>query len=161
MNWEVCRPLTKKEFCGTITAIGLNTTPQYRMIDVIESRDRVGMLPVNQISTFQIHHRVTERGFRRQTQMETGHQMCRTRYRTASRVVRQKPEDAARTAQSARTQTCSWLSLPSRDGAIYQVRSGTPKRTTMKAANSAVPFFNGLTKGQLLKLYYTSRFVYG
>ena len=43
---------------------------------------------------------------------------------------------------SARTQTCSWQSLPSGDGAIYQDRSSTPKRMTMNDANNAALFLN-------------------
>ena len=42
--------------------------------------------------------------------------------------------------------TCSWQSLPSGDGAIYQDRSTTPKRMTMNDANNAEIFLMGKQK---------------
>ena len=68
--------LTKSECCFCLISVARNVarTPP----------------PVNKSSTFQIHQRVTEKRKRIFTDnkhtMETSHQMCRTRDRTASRV---------------------------------------------------------------------------
>ena len=56
---------------------------------------------------------------------------------------RSAQETRIRTAQSARTQTCSRQSSPSGDGAKDQDRSTTPKRMTMNDANNAELFLMG------------------
>ena len=59
---------------------------------------------------------------------------------------RSAQETRIRTAQSARTQTCSRQSLPSGDGAIYQDWSTTPKRMAMNDANNAALLLMGSQK---------------
>ena len=97
------RYLLFNEYCGTISAIGLNKILQYRMICLIECLDQVGMLFLSDLSRQKCTKYTGQQGFdvpdsptghgaekkdfrRQQTQMETGHQRCRTRVRTAFRV---------------------------------------------------------------------------
>ena len=68
------------------------------------------------------------------------------------REVSLDEERWTRTAERARTQTCSWQSLPSGDGAKNQDRSTTPKRMTINdATRSTLP--DGKKKGQLLNQF--------
>ena len=102
-NTGESRYLLFNEYCGTISAIGLNKILQYRMICLIGCLDQVGMLFLSDLSRQKCTKYTGQQGFdvpdsptghgeekkdfrRQQTQMETGHQRCRTRDRTADRV---------------------------------------------------------------------------
>ena len=98
--------------CGMISAFGFNSILQYRMINVIESLDQVGMLFFCLISVARNAARTPNGSRRRESvvadnkhTMETGRQMCRTRYRIVFRVrgkdqpeCAEKPEDTSRTS---------------------------------------------------------------
>ena len=109
------------------------------MICLIECLDQVGMLFLSDLSRQKCTKYTGQQGFdvpdsptghgeerkdfcRQQTQMETGHQMCRTRDRTADRVHGIKQRELALLSECADNQKTRLVVGTNKDIALLRVR---------------------------------------